>query len=258
MRDEPHPRSDERRADEPVSAPEPQLGFREPRHDVPPDLLNVSFPVAMRGYDREAVEAYVKRVNRVIAELKVSASPRAAVTHALEQTEQQVSGLLQRARDTGEEIVASARQEAEEIVSKSKAEAAELHVNVSSEADAIKAEADKVLADARSEGEDILARSQQEAESTRARSQAEAEERRRQLEEELDALREAAEARMRELQTDTARVQGERRELLEDIRVRGSTLLEVADAAVAREPGAGPDEPEESVDEIDRVGAERT
>ncbi|HEX3687917.1 MAG TPA: DivIVA domain-containing protein, partial [Gaiellaceae bacterium] len=63
---------------------------------MPADLLNVSFPVAMRGYDRDAVEAYVKRVNRVIAELKVSASPRAAVTHALEQTEQQVSGLLQR------------------------------------------------------------------------------------------------------------------------------------------------------------------
>jgi DivIVA domain-containing protein len=253
MRDEPSSRR-ERPADEPASAPESQPGFREPRHHVPADLLNVSFPVAMRGYDRDAVEAYVKRVNRVIAELKVSASPRAAVTHALEQTEQQVSGLLQRARDTGEEIVASARQEAEEIVSAAKADAAELHVNISSEADAIKAEAEKIRADARSEGEDILSRSQQEAESTRARSQAEAEERRRQLEEELEALREQAEARMRELQADTERVQEERRELLADIRVRGSTLLEVADDAVAREPDVEPDKPE--VDEIEqaRVG----
>ena len=250
MRDEPSSR-DERTADEAASAPEPQPGFREPRHHVPPDLSNVSFPVAMRGYDREAVEAYVKRVNRVIAELKVSASPRAAVTHALEQTEQQVSGLLQRARDTGEEIVASARQEAEEIVSKAKADAAELHVNVSSEADAIKAEAEQVRADARTEAEDILARSQQEAESTRTRSQAEAEERRRQLEEELDALREQAEARMRALQTDTEHVQEERRELLEDIRVRGASLLEIADAAVAREP----DEPEPA-DEVERAGVE--
>jgi DivIVA domain-containing protein len=252
MRDEPSSR-DERPADEPASVPEPQAGFREPRHHVPPDLQNVSFPVAMRGYDRDAVEAYVKRVNRVIAELKVSASPRAAVTHALEQTEQQVSGLLQRARDTGEEIVASARQEAEEIVSKAKADAAELHVNVSSEADAIKAEADKVLADARTEGEDILARSQQEAESTRTRSQAEAEERRRQLEEELDALRKQAEARMRELQTDTEHVQEERRELLADIRVRGTSLLEIAEAAVARESEA--DEPEPA-DEVERAGVE--
>jgi DivIVA domain-containing protein len=248
MRDEPSARSDEHTADEPASAPESQPGFREPRHRVPADLLNVSFPVAMRGYDRDAVEAYVKRVNRVIAELKVSASPRAAVTHALEQTEQQVSGLLQRARDTGEEIVASARQEADEIVSKAKADAAELHVNVSSEADAIKAEAEKVLADARSEAEDILSRSQQEADSTRARAQAEAEERRRQQDEELEALREQADARMRELQTDTERVQDERRELLADIRVRGSTLLEVADAAVARKPDP---------DEIEQAGSER-
>jgi DivIVA domain-containing protein len=255
MRDEPHSRS-ERPADEPVSAPESQPGFREPRHHVPADLLNVSFPVAMRGYDRDAVEAYVKRVNRVIAELKVSASPRAAVTHALEQTEQQVSGLLQRARDTGEEIVASARQEAEEIVSRAKADAAELHVNISTEAEAIKAEAEKIRADARSEGEDILSRSQQEAESTRTRSQAEADERRRQLEEELEALRQEAEARMRELQADTERVQEERRELLADIRARGSKLLEVADAAVAREPAAEPDEPE--VDEIERAGVGET
>jgi DivIVA domain-containing protein len=255
MRDEPSSR-EERQADESASAPEPQPGFREPRRQVPTDLLNVSFPVAMRGYDRDAVEAYVKRINRVIAELKVSASPRAAVTHALEQTEQQVSGLLQRARDTGEEIVASARQEAEEIVSKAKADAAELHVNVSSEADAIKAEADKVLADARSEGEDILARSQQEAESTRTRSQAEADERRRQLEEELEALREQAEARMRELQTDTEHVQEERRELLADIRLRGRTLLEVADTAVAREPDLEPDEPEPA-DEVERAGVKK-
>jgi len=113
-----------------------------------------------------------------------------------------------------------------------------------------------VHADARSEGEDILARSQQEAESTRARSQAEAEERRRQLDEELDALREQAEARMRELQTDTEHVEEERRELLADIRLRGSSLLELADAAVAREPDLKPDEPEPA-DEVERAGVEK-
>ena len=61
---------------------------------------------------------------------------------------------------------------------------------------------------------------------------------------------------MRELQADTDRVRGERRELLEDIRVRGTTLLEVADAADVRKPD--PDEPgePESVDEIERAGAE--
>src|SRR6266516_7068378 len=146
-------KADERESELSPAAPEHEQGFAELRHYVPADILNVSFPVLLRGYDRRAVDAYIKRVNRVIAELKVGASPRAAVTHALEQTEQQVSGLLQRARETGEEITASARQEAEEIIGGAKAEAAELLVNVSSEADAIKAEAEKVRADARAEGE---------------------------------------------------------------------------------------------------------
>lgn len=94
MRDEPSSRSGGHTTEDSASPPEQQPGFGELRHYVPPELLNVSFPVAVRGYDRAAVESYVKRVNRVIAELKVSSSPRAAVTHALERTEQQVSGLL--------------------------------------------------------------------------------------------------------------------------------------------------------------------
>src|SRR2546421_11687241 len=36
---------------------------------VPQDILDVSFPVAVRGYDRRAVDAYRERVNRVIPEL---------------------------------------------------------------------------------------------------------------------------------------------------------------------------------------------
>ena len=189
MPGEPSSPSGDQRADESAPAAEARPGFGDLRHYVPPDLLNASFPVAVRGYDRAAVESYVKRANRVIAELKVSSSPRAAVTHALEQTEQQVSGLLQRARETGEEITDSARQEADEIVAKAKADAAELHVNVSTEADGIKAEADEVLAGARAEGEDILSRSRQEAENTRAAAQADAEKRRKELEEEFTALR---------------------------------------------------------------------
>jgi DivIVA domain-containing protein len=59
----------------------------ELRHYVPEDILNVSFPGSVRGYDRRAVDAHLTRVNRLIAEVKMSASPRAAVRHALQQTE---------------------------------------------------------------------------------------------------------------------------------------------------------------------------
>jgi DivIVA domain-containing protein len=262
MADDESPKADEgdeREAELSPAAPGHERPFGELRHYVPADLLNVSFPTSVRGYDRHAVEAYVKRVNRVIAELKVSASPRAAVTHALEQTEQQVSGLLQRARETGEEITASARQEGEEILAGAKAEAAELLVNVSAEADRIKAEADNLIADARTEAEDTLARSRLEAENTLAHARAEADEHRQQLQEELAALREQAETRMRELQADTEVVWKERRELLEDIRGRASGLLDLADAAAARKPAESEDELEpEAVDEIGRAGIEPT
>jgi DivIVA domain-containing protein len=72
----------------------PDETFGELRPYVPEDILTTRFPVSVRGYDRHAVDAYRKRVNRAIAELKVSASPQPAVRHALEQAGQQVHGLL--------------------------------------------------------------------------------------------------------------------------------------------------------------------
>jgi DivIVA domain-containing protein len=115
---------------------EQEHAFAELRHYVPADILNVSFPAAVRGYDRGAVDAHLKRVNRVIAEVKVSASPRAAVRHALEQTEQQVTGLLERARETAEEITTSAHREAETQADAIRAKAAQLLVNANAETEA--------------------------------------------------------------------------------------------------------------------------
>jgi DivIVA domain-containing protein len=238
---------------EPPAAPEQeQQGFGDLRHYVPADLLNVSFPVAVRGYNRESVDAYVKRANRVIAELKVSASPRAAVTHALEQTEEQVSGLLQRARETGEEITASARAEADELLALAKAEAAELLVNVSTEADGVKAEAEQVLADARREADNLLAQARRESESTRAKAAEEAEQRRRRLDEELTSSREQAEARMRVLQDDTGEVWSDRDRLLVDVRRMASELLALADGAAVRHTQQEP----EAVDDVERADSE--
>src|SRR5207244_12908695 len=59
-------------------APEQPPGITELRDQVPDKLRDVSFPSAVRGYDRHAVDTYVKEVNAVIAELEVGRSPRAA------------------------------------------------------------------------------------------------------------------------------------------------------------------------------------
>src|SRR6266508_4416935 len=129
-------------------------GVRGRQAHVPADIRSVSFPVSVRGYDRRAVDAYVQRVNRVIAELEVSRSPQAA-----------------------EKITDAAREEAEQILAGAKAEAAELVVNASAEADRLGAEAQQVLADARAAADDII-----------AHANADAAERRRQADEEIAAL----------------------------------------------------------------------
>jgi DivIVA domain-containing protein len=240
-----------------VRAPEQkrERGFRELRQYVPADILDVSFPVSVRGYDRHAVDEHIKRVNRVIAELKVSASPPAAVRHALDVAGEKVEVLLQAARDAAEEITASARQEAEESTARVKAQAAELVVNTSTEADRMRSEAEELIAKAaaeaaatiakaKAEANEILSESKAEAEERLTRSHAEAAERLRSLEEELATVRAQAERRMREIQGDTEAIQKNRSELLDDIRARATRLGELADAAAAEMPPGNAAEPE--------------
>jgi DivIVA domain-containing protein len=223
----------------------------ELRPYVPDDILNTRFPVSVRGYDRAAVDAYRKRVNRAIAELKVSASPQAAVRHALEQAGQQVHGLLQSARETAEEITASARREAEESTARAKAEAAELVVNASADADLVRDEANALMANTKAETEALVGKAKGEADGIRAsasaeaeklmaRSRTQAEERVQRLEEELAQLREDAEARMREIQADTETVWRERGQLLDDLRRLAGGLGDLADTALARLPRPEP------------------
>lgn len=238
------------------------LSSGELQYYVPQEILDVHFPHSVRGYDRDAVDTYVKRVNRVIAELKVRGSPPAAVRHALEQAEDKVQELLRAAREAADEISASAQQEADENTARAKAEAAELTVHTSAEADRVKAEADDYAADARREADDAVAKAKSEADGVLtdakdeaqnilARTQAEADERLQRLQEELTGLRDEAEARRREIQTDTEAVWKERHELLEDIRRMAAGLVDLSNAAAARIQRGETTEPEGESPELD-------
>jgi DivIVA domain-containing protein len=81
------------------------------------------FPIALRGYDRDAVDAYVERVNRVIADLEVSRSPQAAIRHALDQVSEETKGILERAHETADEIAARSRAQAEGRIQRAEREA---------------------------------------------------------------------------------------------------------------------------------------
>ena len=184
---------------------------------VPAAIRNVAFPIAVRGYERRAVDAYVMRVNRVIAELEATRSPRDAVDRALERTQEQRSGILAQARGRAAEITVAAQRQAERITAEARAEAADIVVNASADADRTKGEADVHVAQARAEAEQIVAQSRTEATKQLRGAQ-----------EEIANLREEAQAWLRELRMDTETVWSERRGLVDDLREIAARLQQAA------------------------------
>jgi DivIVA domain-containing protein len=119
-------------------------------------VRDVSFPIVMRGYDRTAVDAYVTRVNRVIAELQVSRSPRSAIRHALDQVSEETRGILERAHETADDIAARSRAQADDRLQRAEREAraaieaADARVReLEGDADAVRRERNRLLDDVR-------------------------------------------------------------------------------------------------------------
>jgi cell division septum initiation protein DivIVA len=219
--------------------PQSDAGF-DVRDPLPRAIRDPSFPPSVRGYDRRAVDNYVERVNRLIAELQVSGSPRAAVRHALERVGEQTAGILQRARETAEEITTGAREEAEETTARARAESADILSTARREAsDTVaraRAEADEIVTGAQSHADEILLSAKDKSENAIALARVDAEGRIRRSEEEIAAAREEADARMRALQADYAAISEERETLLEGLARIADRLADiVADGEQARD-----------------------
>lgn len=108
---------------------------------------DVDFPVVLRGYERVAVDAYVKRISQLVAELEATASPEAAVHRALERVGEQISGVLQRARDTAEQITTQSRREAEDRLEVARQEAAQIAAEAARRVKDLDAEAERISAE---------------------------------------------------------------------------------------------------------------
>jgi cell division initiation protein len=102
------------------------------------------FPVALRGYDREAVDAYVSLVARVVDHLEANRSPQAAVRHALDQVSEETRGILERAHDTADEITARSRTQAEQRVQLAEAQAREAIAAAETQVRVVDADAEEV------------------------------------------------------------------------------------------------------------------
>jgi DivIVA domain-containing protein len=185
---------------------------------VSADLREVSFPHSVRGYDRHAVDAYVARVDSVIAELEAKRSPEAAVKRALEEVGERTTGILQRVGEAAEEIAAAARRKADESTARAGKDAEE------------------TVAAAKSAAEEIVRNAKAEAKALLAEARKEAAEQVQTAKDEVKSLREEAEARLHELRLDTDAVRGERRMLLEDIREIAAKVGSAAEGADTRFP----------------------
>jgi cell division septum initiation protein DivIVA len=139
--------------------------------DDPVALVNADFPAALRGYDRLAVDAYVQRTSQLVAELQATRSPEAAVRRALERVGDQISGILQRAHETAEEITAQSRREAENRLEQARVEAAEVAAaaaqrvrDLDADTDRIWIERHRIVDDARDLASKLLALAEAAAE----------------------------------------------------------------------------------------------
>ena len=112
-----------------------------------PTVADVEFPIVLRGYDRLAVDAYVKRTSQLVAELQSTRSPEAAVRRALERVGEEVSGILQRAHDAAAQITAQSRSEAEDRLEVAREEAAQITVDARSRLKDLDAETDRIWAE---------------------------------------------------------------------------------------------------------------
>ncbi len=132
--------------------------------DDPLSVIDADFPVSLRGYDRVAVDEYVRHTRQLVAELQATRSPEAAVRRALERVGEQISGVLQRAHDTAEQITAQSRREAEDRLRQARregnhiAEAAEQRVKeLDADTDRIWLERQRIVADAEDLAAQLLA-----------------------------------------------------------------------------------------------------
>lgn len=163
----------------------------ERRERLLSEVRNVSFPVAMRGYDRQAVDAYVVQVNDLIAELDATRSPDAAVKRALESIGEQTGGILQRAQETAQEIVDRAESDAQQV---------------------------------RQDAE-------RDAQSSRQDAERDAKSARQDAEREARSIREQAETRVSELQDEAETLRRRQREIIDEIRRLSGELAQIADGA---------------------------
>jgi DivIVA domain-containing protein len=86
-------------------------------------IANREFPLAVRGYDRHAVDEFVQEVLQLVSELEGRQTRESVVQRALDEIGEETAGILQRAHETADEIAARSRAQAEGRIQRAEREA---------------------------------------------------------------------------------------------------------------------------------------
>jgi DivIVA domain-containing protein len=86
-------------------------------------IANREFPLAVRGYDRHAVDEFVQEMLELVSELEGRQTRESVVQRALDEVGEETAGILQRAHETADEIAARSRSQAEGRIQRAEREA---------------------------------------------------------------------------------------------------------------------------------------
>jgi DivIVA domain-containing protein len=93
------------------------------QRDAAERIREHSFPLAVRGYDRQAVDDFVDQVADLVADLESRQTREGVVQRALDQVGEETAGILQRAHQAADELAARSRAQAEGRIQRADREA---------------------------------------------------------------------------------------------------------------------------------------
>jgi cell division initiation protein len=104
---------------QPDETPSPSIS----RGSAADTVRDPEFPLAVRGYDRSAVDEYVAAVTQLVEELDGRQLREKVVQRALDEVGEQTASILQRANETADELAARSRAQAEGRLQRAEREA---------------------------------------------------------------------------------------------------------------------------------------
>lgn len=136
---------------------------RPPLRSAAEALADADFPLALRGYDREAVDRWVAEVSELVTELESARMRSSAVQRALDEVGEQTSEILHKAHETADELTARSRAQAEGRLQRAEREAAEIRAEAEATARLLEAdnaelwqERNRLVEDIRALAQDVL------------------------------------------------------------------------------------------------------